>query len=94
VFPGVQMRNHCAIAYSFEVSGSNRIIRYSLPWESHVSMRMFDIRGKRSFRLVNSRQMPGVYCIPLGSRSYSAGLYVISFKAGDFSAVRRAVMLR
>lgn len=69
--------------YSFNISGSNRIINYSLPKAEYVSLRLYSLCGKLQSELVNSLNQAGCYSIKQ-SELTAAGIYLAVFKAGDF----------
>ena len=74
-------------------------IRYDLPEDSRVSMKIFNILGQRVVTLVHERQSAGNYIVSwdgtnsMGSE-VSSGIYFIRMEAGDFSRTRKLVLLR
>ncbi|MBD3241992.1 MAG: hypothetical protein GF331_15490 [Chitinivibrionales bacterium] len=74
--------------------GSDGLIRYALPAARHVSMHIFDMRGKRVATLVNALQPPGYYSVPLDSRRLAAGCNVVVFQAGEYVVRRRLLSVR
>jgi hypothetical protein len=74
-------------------------IRYALPEDGRVSLKIFNILGQRVVTLVNERQPVGNYVVSWdgtnGSGSeVSSGIYFIRMEAGDFSRARKIVLLR
>jgi hypothetical protein len=90
----VRFNGDKALTNSFTFSPSSRLIRYSLAHSSPVSLRVFDMRGRQMASLINRYQAPGTYAISLGSQSLPAGFYLFSFKAGDFTVIRRYALVR
>jgi hypothetical protein len=52
-------------------------IRYRVPVESDIVIEIFNVVGQRVSRLVETRQTPGVYTIPVDMSSYSSGVYLV-----------------
>jgi hypothetical protein len=90
----VRFNGDKALTNSFTFPPSSRLIRYSLAHSSPVSLRVFDMRGRQMASLINRYQAPGTYAVSLGSQSLPAGFYLFSFKAGDFTVIRRYALVR
>ncbi|MDD3806853.1 MAG: family 10 glycosylhydrolase, partial [Candidatus Marinimicrobia bacterium] len=69
-------------------------IRYDIPEQTHVMLSLFDIRGAHLVDLVNSIQPPGIYEVSFDGSRYASGIYLMRMQAGDFSAVRRMILLK
>jgi hypothetical protein len=78
--------------YSCILSGmskSGSFIKYGLPTASNVSIKLYSIQGKLLKSIFNSTQQPGYYQIPFGIPELSNGYFILSFKAGSFSMIKR-----
>jgi hypothetical protein len=62
----------------------NSTIRYILPEESFVSLKIFDIRGRLALTVINERQRAGEHLIPLPINRFSAGNYIVQLDAGNY----------
>ncbi len=74
-------------------------IRYNLPQAAHVRLAIYNVLGQEVVRLVDGERDAGGYTIRwLGTdsqgREVSAGLYFYRLQAGDFTSVRKMVLLK
>jgi hypothetical protein len=69
-------------------------IQYSIPTAGPVTIRMYDILGKEVGTLVNEYQQPGTYDISFNGDNLSSGVYIYRLDAGEFTAVKRMVLVR
>ncbi|OYD16205.1 hypothetical protein CH333_04020 [candidate division WOR-3 bacterium JGI_Cruoil_03_44_89] len=69
-------------------------IRYSLPEEVGVRLKIYDIMGRRVMTLVNKNQKPGYYSVSLDGKNLSSGVYFIRLEAGDFKKTQKALLIR
>ncbi len=75
-------------------------IRFAIPpCHSHesgnpVKLTVFDILGKEVATLVNESLQPGTYEISFDAASLSSGVYFYKMTAGDFSEIRKMVLIR
>ena len=58
-------------------------ITYQIPQQSHVILKVFDIRGKEVATLVDQKQSPGVYRISFNARDLPTGVYFYKVIAGQ-----------
>ena len=74
-------------------------IRYDLPQDEFVHIRVYDMLGRMVRSLENSQQAGGYYSIQWDATSdknepVSAGLYIYTIQAGDFRHYRKMVLLK
>jgi len=75
------------------------IISYTLPKQSMVTIKIYDILGREVKTLLNSEQAPGVYKIEwngtnnVGNR-VAAGTYIYRIEAGDFVQAKKMILLK
>jgi len=69
-------------------------IRYTVPKESHVRIEVYDLNGRIVDCLVNVRMTPGDYTVKWNASEISAGVYFYRITAGNFSAVRKCVLIK
>jgi len=69
-------------------------IRYSIPFTSKVSLRVFDVLGREVRTLVNSIQTPGQYTVLLNAQNLASGVYFYRMNAGSFSQTKKLMLLR
>jgi hypothetical protein len=59
-----------------------------------VQMKIYDLLGKEITTLVNEVQNPGIYEVVLNAEDYSSGIYFYSIKAGNFSDMKKLILLK
>ena len=69
-------------------------ISYELPVANHVTLKVFDILGKEVMTLVNERQDAGNHEIEFNGSSLSSGVYFYRLEAGEFTDVKRMVLIK
>ena len=70
------------------------IIKYSLPSESKVILKIYDMLGKEVTTLVNSIQTPGEYIINFNASNLPSGIYLYKMTAGNFTQTKKLVLLK
>ncbi|RMF69065.1 MAG: T9SS C-terminal target domain-containing protein, partial [Calditrichaeota bacterium] len=75
------------------------VIRYALPVEASVKLRIVNLRGQEIITLVDKKQRPGFYSVMWDGRdrrgvAVASGLYLYRVEAGEFVAVRKMMLLR
>ncbi len=75
------------------------IINYQLPIDNWVTLKVYDILGREVKTLVNEHKATGSYTVQWdGTNSLgqpvASGVYLYRLKAGNFSQVRKMVLLR
>ena len=74
-------------------------LRYSLPFYDHVTLTIYDLKGKEINQIVNSNQPAGFQSVVWNAtdyfgRSVGAGVYLYQIQAGDFKDTRKMVLLK
>jgi hypothetical protein len=69
-------------------------ISFSLPKESFVRMRVFNVRGAVVKDLVAETKSAGTHSVTFDARDLSSGLYFYRLDAGDFSETRRMTLVK
>ncbi len=72
----------------------NTIIKYSLLKQSHVTLSIFDILGRRVKLLVNEIQQAGNYRITLNAQRFASGIYYYRIQSNDFVQTKKMVILK
>ena len=70
------------------------IIRYELPQNSFVSLKVYDILGNEAASVVNETQAAGVYTVQFDASKLSSGIYFYTLKAGKFSKTVKMILMR
>ena len=70
------------------------MIRYSLPAESFVSIKVYNITGKEITTLVDELQTAGEYQITFDGKNLASGVYLLRMTAGEFSSTIKMNLLK
>jgi len=69
-------------------------IAYSIPKESQVSLKIYDVMGREVVEVVNGRQSAGSYNVEFDASSLASGTYLYKLTAGEFISVKKMVLLK
>jgi hypothetical protein len=74
-------------------------IRYSLPYTTNVSLKIYDVSGRLVSKLVDGEVIPGVHTVNWTgkddvNRRCAAGVYFVRFTAGDYQASKKMVLIK
>ena len=70
------------------------VIDYSVPKESFVTIKVFDITGKEVKTLVNEQKPAGSYNIEFNAGRLASGIYLYRMQAGNFVQTKKLVLLK
>ncbi|MGE5400211.1 MAG: T9SS type A sorting domain-containing protein [Ignavibacteriales bacterium] len=69
-------------------------IKYSVPKESFVSLRVYDLLGNEIMTLVSSKHSPGNYEIIFDGSNLPSGVYMYCMDAGQYKMTKKLVLLK
>lgn len=71
-------------------------ISYSIPKNSFVSIKVFDLLGREVATLLNENKPAGEYSINFNSSKFnlSSGIYLYKINAGDFSDTKKMILIK
>lgn len=69
-------------------------IRYQIPKESKVEIKIYDAVGSEVMTLLNDRKAAGVYDEELNAKDLASGIYFYRIIAGSFVATKKMVLLK
>ncbi len=70
------------------------VIRYQIPEECNVKIKLYDMLGKEIKTLVDEYKNPGFYEYRLSSENLSSGIYFYVLKAKSYISVRKLVLIK
>ncbi|RJP72250.1 MAG: T9SS C-terminal target domain-containing protein [Ignavibacteriales bacterium] len=70
------------------------VINYQLPANSYVTLKVFDLLGKEVTTLVNGNMDAGNHNVNFNASSLSAGTYFYKLKAGDYTSVKKLMVVK
>ncbi len=69
-------------------------IRYSLPRESMVTLRIYNVLGQEVTTIVNQHQVAGNYTATFDAARFASGVYFYRLSAGSFNQVKKMLLLK
>jgi len=69
-------------------------VKYQLPSDSNVSLKVYDILGKEVAVLVNEFKPAGFYEVTFDAINLTSGIYFYKIEAGEFKQVNKMILLR
>lgn len=69
-------------------------IKYFLPHEELVSLKVFDLKGRETESLIEAKQARGNYEVIFDGRNLMGGIYFIKMRAGAFVDSRKAILIK
>jgi hypothetical protein len=73
---------------------ASTVIQYRIPHTCDVKIDIYDLRGRRVATLIQGEQQAGFHQISWNADIHSSGLYFYRIRAGEYSEVRRMVLLK
>jgi hypothetical protein len=70
------------------------IIQYSIVFNQHVSLKIFDVLGKEVATLVNEEQNAGRYSINFDGSKLTSGVYYYQLRSGNFIETKKMILLK
>ena len=89
--------NTIPIEYSIEQNYPNpfnpsTVIKYSIPEEGLVSLKIYNIIGEEVLTLVNEVKQAGNYLLRFDASDLASGVYLYRIKAGSFTQVKKMIL--
>ena len=69
-------------------------IQYSIPKQSSVTLKVYDILGSAVLTLVNASQPQGNYEVEFDGAVLTSGIYFYRLQAGDFVEIKKMILLK
>jgi hypothetical protein len=69
-------------------------ISFDVPVQSHVELQIFDLKGQIVNDLINTSLEPGSYDVQFDAESLPSGVYFYRITAGNFSDVKRMMLVK
>jgi hypothetical protein len=75
-------------------AGSSAKVKYALPEDGHVTIKLYNIAGQVVKVLVDEEMAAGTHVEPISTDGMASGVYLYRMEAGDYSAVKKMVVTR
>jgi len=69
-------------------------ITYSIPFESEVMLRVFNVLGEEVKSLVHKNTLPGIYSVTFNASGLSSGIYMYELSSETFKIRKKMMLLR
>lgn len=69
-------------------------IRFTIPYKSFVTLKIFDILGKEIATIVEDVKAPGYHEVKFDASSISSGVYFYTLKAGTYIETKKMVLMK
>jgi hypothetical protein len=69
-------------------------IRYLIPEQTKVSLKVYDILGNEVTTLVNEEKERGVYSVNFDAWGFASGIYFFRLQAGSFVETKKMILLK
>jgi hypothetical protein len=69
-------------------------INFSIPKQSFVTLKVFDLLGREVAQLVNKELSPANYSVNFNAAGLSSGIYFYSLETPEFKEVKRMILLK
>lgn len=70
------------------------IIKYALPKEAHVTLKIYNVLGQEVVTLVNKNVDAGYHEVNFNASQLSSGIYIYRIEAGNFVATKKMMLLK
>ena len=96
---GITNTNGIANTYSLSQNFPNPFnptttIKFSLPQDGLVKLVVYDVLGKEVATLLNDEQTKGTYEVTFDATKLNSGIYFYKITSGDFSEVKKMMLLK
>jgi hypothetical protein len=69
-------------------------IKYQLPKDGFVTLKIFDITGREIANLVKEQKHAGFYTVSFNGSNFASGVYFYRIQSGDFTQVKKMVLIK
>ena len=69
-------------------------IKFQLPEQQHVSLKIFDMLGREVTTLVDDIKSAGIHQVEFNAAGYASGVYFYQVKAGKFLETKKFVLMK
>lgn len=69
-------------------------IKYQIPENSFVSVKIYDLTGREIAKLVNEYKQAGYYTVSFNGSNFASGVYFYRIQAGNFTQVKKMVLIK
>lgn len=91
----IEIPNYYSLAQNYpNPFNPSTSIKFSVPKPTNVTLKVFDVLGKEVAVLVNEMKQPGFHTVDFNGTNLSSGIYFYRIDAGEFTSVKRMVLVK
>jgi len=69
-------------------------IKYSLPKAGNVKLTVYNAIGSKVATIVNEYKTAGIYSVQFNGSNLASGIYLYRLESGNFSSVKKFILLK
>lgn len=69
-------------------------IKFSIPKESYVSLKVYNVIGEEVAAMVSEQMSPGYYNFSFDASKLTSGMYLYRLNAGDFVSTKKMILIK
>jgi len=69
-------------------------IRYDLPLQAHVTLKVYDVLGREILTLVDKNETAGSHSTTFNASHFPSGIYFYRIQSGEFSKTKKLILLK
>jgi len=69
-------------------------IQFNLSKNTHVVLDVFDLSGKKTAKLIDEQMQAGLHSVDFDGSNLSSGIYIYRIQAGEFTAIKKMVLIK
>jgi hypothetical protein len=69
-------------------------INYSIPKQSHVTIKIFDVLGNELTTLINEEKFAGNYSVKFNASAFSSGVYFYRMESGSYIQTKKLILIK
>ncbi|MGK9475331.1 putative Ig domain-containing protein [Melioribacter sp. OK-6-Me] len=69
-------------------------IKYAVPKEAHVKLTVYNVLGQEIAVLVNGLKSAGYHTVNFDASNLNTGMYIYKLEAGDFTSVKKMILMK
>ena len=73
---------------------NSTVIRYSIPNEGMVTLKVYSIIGEEVAKVVNETKQTGIYEVTFSSENLTSGVYLYKLTSGGFTETKKMILLK
>ena len=69
-------------------------ISYGLPTETQISLKVYDVEGRRITTLTDGIRTAGTHSVEWNAEGYPSGVYFMKLDAGEFTQTQKLMLVK